>query len=141
MQRARILFVDDDPDDRELIERLLREEGLGDYRILSGGRDLLQHLHALPDTGLPEVVVLDLNMPAIGGRELVHVLKDFERYQSIIVFLLTTAPRGPEVAECIRSGAAGYYGKPGNVAAWRELLHELYGIATDSWVEPGSERG
>ncbi|RYZ00676.1 MAG: response regulator [Chitinophagaceae bacterium] len=135
MARARILFVDDDPDDRDLISRLLREEALlDDCRVLGSGRDLLQHLYGLPDAELPEMVVLDLNMPVIGGRDLVHVLKDFERYQAIMVFLLTTSPRGAEVEECIRSGAAGYYCKPGSLQAWRGLLRELYGIASDSWV-------
>jgi CheY-like chemotaxis protein len=58
----RILVVDDDPDLRDMMERLLTGEGF-DTDVASNGQDALDRAHANP----PRVIVLDMTMPVMDG--------------------------------------------------------------------------
>lgn len=126
MNTTKLLFVEDDVEDRELLCNSLLESGIHDFHILDSGEKAFRYISSLKDEELPHLIVTDLNMPDIDGLQLVHLLKSEERYQKIPVFILTTSPKNTQVENAIRYGAAGYYQKPTSVSDLRLLMHELH---------------
>lgn len=101
---AKVLVVDDEPGIRDLLERLLRKEG---YEVLlagSGGLalELFCALH-------PDVVVLDLKMPWIGGLTVLEEIRRLEPDQRVIV--LTGAGTPEKEAKVRALGVADYLEK------------------------------
>ena len=130
MRTARILFVEDDPDDIELLTKSLQENGIQDFLILDTGAKAFTYLDELAEDELPELIVVDLNMPGISGFEVIRTLKATERFQNIPVFILTTSQRTALIDEALKGGAAGYYRKPATVRELNALVQELYQLAS-----------
>src|SRR4051794_40463903 len=86
-----VLLVEDDAADALLIEDALHEDGLA--RTLTHVVDGIEALEYLrnPMRELPDLIVLDLNMPRMNGRELLAVLRDDEDLGSIPLVVLTTS--------------------------------------------------
>lgn len=113
--RALILVVDDEP-----IIRLYLEKALGkhfDLVIKSDGTEALEWIRA---GNLPEVVISDLNMPGVGGLELLAQLKSESTTSAIPVIFLSGIENHDEQNKCINLGAADYFVKPINI-------HQLIG--------------
>jgi len=61
---------------------------------------------------IPDIIVLDLNMPKINGIEFLTILKEDEVLKYIPAIILTTSNNHKDVMECYRLGIAGYIIKP-----------------------------
>ena len=126
MLPVKLVFVDDDPDDRELIRDGLSALAADEFLVLDSGKSFFAYLTPLKTADLPEAVVLDLNMPEIGGMDILKQLKSTEAYQKIPVYILTTSSRSDIKDTCIKEGAAGYYTKPSSIVELNTLLNEIY---------------
>lgn len=113
----RVLLVDDDPDVHALIRFHLELDGFEVVVAVDGDRAL--ELVRLEE---PDLVLLDLTLPGLGGIEVLTALKADEATERIPVFLLTarTAPEDERAAA--EAGAAGYLTKPFDP---RELTRRL----------------
>jgi len=69
--------------------------------------ELLQQKGSLPD-----IILLDLNMPKINGIEFLKILKADERLRYIPAMILTTSSNQKDLLECYKTGIAGYILKP-----------------------------
>ncbi|RDG38324.1 response regulator [Streptomyces corynorhini] len=107
-----VLLVEDDPADALLIEEALREHGMA--RSISQAEDGLAALDYLrdPANARPDLIVLDLNMPRMNGRELLEVLKDDQRLLTIPVVVLTTSGAPDDVRAAYDRHANAYVVKP-----------------------------
>lgn len=87
-----ILVVDDDPDDCQIIEESLYQAGWKySVQFAIGGHEALNFLESQRTSGtLPVVIILDVNMPAMNGLEVLAKLKE-NHYHSIPVILYSTA--------------------------------------------------
>lgn len=101
-----ILCVDDDPDDREMIHDVLKAT---DPRLqvveASDGREALDYLRS--QEGLahpPSLIILDMNMPRLSGRETLAILKSEAETESIPVVVFTTSNADADNAFCSRFG-------------------------------------
>src|SRR5262249_42937457 len=101
---AVILLVDDDPGDQELTRRALEEDVLRvDLRIVSDGEEALDYLncrgaYAAPDAApKPDLILLDLNMPRLNGREVLQSLKKSPELCRIPVVILTTSQQEADI--------------------------------------------
>lgn len=63
-------------------------------------------------SSLPELIILDLNMPKINGLEFLSILKQDERLHHIPAVILTTSSNRNDIVQCYRTGIAGYMIKP-----------------------------
>lgn len=131
MKTLKVIFVEDDPDDRELISDCLLFNGFPNYLILDSGPNLFSYLENTNDASLPDLIVVDMNMPHMSGYEVIRRLKEQPRYQLIPVFILTTTFRSPVVEKSMAAGAAGYYKKPNSIAELNGILKELCEMAVD----------
>ncbi|GAA4325781.1 response regulator [Flaviaesturariibacter amylovorans] len=91
MRQPTIFYAEDDLDDLYLFQ--LAFERVPDIRIrhFSNGAELLEALAATPEAELPRLIVLDLNMPQLDGRETLALLRQNAGYAAIPVLLFTTS--------------------------------------------------
>lgn len=129
MRAPFIVFVDDDPDDRELIQDCLLRNNIETFLIFESGTDLFEYLESVSDHELPELIVADLNMPVMTGYEIVRQVKAADRLKHIPVVLLSTSSRTLLVDECIRHGAAAHFQKPNSIGELNAIIGQLYKLA------------
>src|SRR5687768_4828241 len=93
-----ILMADDDADDREMAQDALRQSRLlNELRCVEDGEELLDYLHrrgafAPPvEAPRPGIILLDLNMPRMDGREALKEIKEHPEFKRIPIIVLTTS--------------------------------------------------
>ncbi len=91
-----VLLVEDDVADAMLIEEALAERGARNLVQVTDGVAALEHLRG-DGNARPDLIVLDLNMPRMNGRELLKILKSDEDLQTIPVVVLTTSTAPDDV--------------------------------------------
>ena len=83
MKYKNILLVDDDLDDRMLFEQTLGEMGPGmQMHGVENGLEMVAWLDQCADSDLPDLIILDQNLPKMTGKESLVFLKDSPRYKS-----------------------------------------------------------
>ena len=103
MNKHTILWADDDVDDLELFRNVLHE--LTDqYQVLEfhNGRQVLDHLTTAAKDPLPCLIILDMNMPQLSGRETLAILKSECAYKDIPVVIFTTSSSEVDRTFCKR---------------------------------------
>lgn len=106
-----ILMVDDDPDDRMLAQDAFDECRIANpLEVLEDGDALLRRLHSSPL--LPDLILLDLNMPRKSGLEALTEIKADPRLRHIPIIVLTTSDSDDDVAAAYQLGASSYITKP-----------------------------
>lgn len=127
-----ILMAEDDPDDRELIRDAFAENGLqNELRFVESGEELLDYLrhrnrYADPSSApAPGLILLDLNMPGMGGRESLEHIKNDPALRHIPVVVLTTSRAEEDVVQSYRHGASSYITKPATFAELVRMARNL----------------
>ena len=115
-----ILLVDDDPDDIELTRQMLRGVRFPvEFSAASNGREALAVLRG--EAPHPDLILLDLNMPVMDGREFLSVLKEDPKLRAIPTVIFSTASVAEQIARCCGLGANGYVKKPMRLAEFDEV--------------------
>lgn len=127
-----ILMADDDPDDRLLAAEALRESRLAnELRFVEDGEQLLDYLHrrgpwADPAASpRPGVILLDLNMPRMDGREALAEIKAHPELRRIPVVVLTTSRAEADVLRSYDLGANSFITKPVTFAGLVDAMRVL----------------
>jgi CheY-like chemotaxis protein len=133
-----ILLADDDEDDRLLAREALAESRLAnDLRLVGDGVELLEYLrhegrYADPESSpRPGVVLLDLNMPRMDGREALEALKADPDLRRIPVVVMTTSQAEEDVVRSYDLGASSFITKP---ITFDGLVAVMRGLGT-YWIE------
>jgi CheY-like chemotaxis protein len=129
-----ILLVEDDIGDQKLTRQSLSKGKVGnDLRIVSTAEEGLEYLQRSKqgdeEYPMPDLILLDLNMPGMGGKNFLKKLKSDEQLNSIPVVILTTSDADRDVLETYQLQAAGYIKKPASLEGFQETMHDL----TDYW--------
>jgi CheY-like chemotaxis protein len=130
--RPLILLADDDSDDRLLAQDALSEVGRDcELRTVTDGvelMDYLLHRGAYGDereSPRPSMILLDLNMPRMDGREALVHIRTHEALRHIPVVVLTTSKSEEDVFASYAMGGNSFITKPVSFAALVELLREF----------------
>jgi DNA-binding response OmpR family regulator/HPt (histidine-containing phosphotransfer) domain-containing protein len=115
-----VIIVDDDPVLGELLRRALQVSG-HTYQLFADGRSALEALLALPATGEPPVVLLDIDLPGLDGHSL-HDRLRVERPGAYTVVFLSSHAAEAEQLRALQAGALDFLIKPINL---RVLLAKL----------------
>jgi CheY-like chemotaxis protein len=133
-----ILMADDDEDDRMLAEDALREgRVLNELHCVEDGVELLNYLRREGKYGdktvspRPGLILLDLNMPRMDGREALQQLKADPALRSIPIVILTTSIQEEDMVKGYDLGAASYITKPVTFEGLVALMRAL----GNYWVE------
>lgn len=127
-----ILMADDDPDDRQLTREAFEEARLAnELRFVENGEELLDYLHRRgkysdPATSpRPGLILLDLNMPKVDGREALAKIKQDADLRRIRVVVLTTSKAEEDVLRTYDLSAASYITKPVTFETLVEVVRTL----------------
>ncbi|MFD3330038.1 response regulator [Streptomyces sp. NPDC058701] len=130
-----VLLVEDDTADAMLIGEALSERGARNLVQVTDGIAALEHLRA-PGSVRPDLIVLDLNMPRMNGRDLLKVLKNDESLQTIPVVVLTTSAAPDDVAGAYGSRANAYVTKPVNLEEFEQAVRSIDAFYLDAAAHP-----
>ncbi|MCX5384485.1 response regulator [Streptomyces sp. NBC_00083] len=130
-----VLLVEDDIADAMLIEEALSQRGARNLVQVTDGVAALEHLRD-PDSVRPDLIVLDLNMPRMNGRELLRVLKSDEDLQTIPVVVLTTSSAPDDVSGAYISHANAYVTKPVNLEEFERAVQSIDAFYLETTTRP-----
>jgi len=125
-----ILLVEDDLADQKLVKTSLRSEKLAnDLYIVPNGEEGLDFLHRRGNysngTPLPDLILLDLNMPGMGGKEFLRQVKQDEEVKQIPVVILTTSDAERDIIDSYKLQASGYVHKPVTLGEFKDGMKKL----------------
>jgi CheY-like chemotaxis protein len=124
-----VLLVEDNADDAALTMRALQQAKLRNGMHLAvTGVDALAFLRRegrFVDAPQPDLILLDLNLPAIDGRELLTLIKADERLRHIPVIVVTGSRSDRDVLESYRHHANAYVTKPVDTKQFLEAVNSI----------------
>ena len=127
---ATILLVEDDPGDQKLIKVSLKNQKIANelYVVGSGeeAMDFLYHRgNYSAETTLPDLILLDLKMPGMGGKEFLRRIKQDEKMKKIQVVILTSSDSEKDILDSYNLQASGYVKKPVELEDFRRVVKEI----------------
>jgi CheY-like chemotaxis protein len=124
-QRTILIMADDDPDDRLLTREAFEEAGYhGAFDFVEDGQQLLDRLRR-PQVPVPDVILLDLNMPRMSGHEALRELKADPAFRRIPIIVLTTSSAEEDVVRSYDLGVNSFITKPGSFADLTAVARRL----------------
>lgn len=127
-----ILIIEDDPNDAELISRVLKKHNLFNRLVhLRDGAEAVDYLldgpapARQPEGGDPKVILLDLKLPKLNGIEVLKRIKTDERTRRIPVVILTSSKEGRDLKDAYDLGVNSYVTKPINFDEFAKAVSEL----------------
>ena len=143
-----ILVVQDNPDEVDLTVRALKKNKVtGEVVVVGDGEEAIDYLfgtgaYAGRDTNaMPKMVLLDLKLPRIDGKEVLERLRADERTKSLPVVILASSKDDREVMRGYKMGTNFYINKP---VDFKEFSEEIGKVVHTSWqlqTQPTQEEG
>ncbi|WP_422081048.1 response regulator [Ulvibacterium sp.] len=119
-----ILFIEDDNIElmklRRTVSKLKLKHVITEAR---NGEEALQKLKS--DSALPDIILLDLNMPRMSGIEFLKILKAHDTLKYLPTVILTTSENRADLLECYKIGIAGYVIKPLKYEEYQSKLQRV----------------
>ena len=130
LQPVRILLVEDDPGDQKLTRTsLMKQKIANELSVTESGEEAMDFLHHRGKyrggNSRPDLILLDLNMPGMGGKEFLRRIKSDDTLKRIPVVILTTSDSEKDVLESYNLQAAGYVKKPVEIEEFRGAIREI----------------
>lgn len=124
-----ILLVEDNEGDVEIVERAL-EEGPLPYRlaVAHNGLEALAYLRQegrFETAARPELILLDINMPGMDGKQLLETIKQEQGLKIIPAIMLTSSSAPGDVRQCYERHANGYVVKPFDAPVFIRAVQEV----------------
>ena len=119
MSQKKIMLIEDNLDDIDLIKRALSKNNIqNELIVISDSISALDYLTkrgqyaSLPEQELPSVILLDLNLPVVNGFELLRQIRNNERTKLVPVVILTSSEEEEDIVNGFSHGANSYVRKP-----------------------------
>jgi DNA-binding response OmpR family regulator len=125
----KVFLIEDDPDDRELLELALQDNEVV-YRLDSVNRGDLVVPWMESCQNLPDIIIMDLNLPKLHGREVICKVKENPKFKKIPFLVLTTSSSEADRLYCLEKGADQFMSKPSD--------HEGFKILAETILKMGS---
>lgn len=125
-----ILLVEDDPADQKLIKVSLRNQRIAnELCVVNSGEQGMDFLHRRENysngTPRPDLILLDLNMPGMGGKEFLRRIKNDENLKQIPVVVLTTSDSEKDIMDSYNLHASGYVRKPVTLNEFEKVMEKI----------------
>ncbi|MCC6797007.1 MAG: response regulator [Candidatus Hydrogenedentes bacterium] len=132
MNQMLILLVEDNPDDVELTIRGFKKNNFSNEIVIArDGQEALDFLYGTGDfegrdsTRQPTLVLLDINLPRIGGLEVLRRMRADDRTRRVPVVLLTSSKEDSDIKAGYDLGANSYVRKPVDFVQFTEAVRQL----------------
>lgn len=145
-----ILMADDDADDRQMTQEAFAASRLtNDLRFVEDGAELLDYLYRRnkyadgASAPRPGLILLDLNMPKLDGRQALREIKSDPRLRNIRVVVMTTSKAEEDILRTYDLGAESYVNKPVTFQALVEVIATMgrYWLEIVELPQEGGEYG
>ncbi len=124
MQALHILLIEDDQIEAIKFKKVLTAfNDIHQVEVAVNGEEALKRLHS--DREMPDIILLDLNMPKMNGIEFLKVLKQEQGLRYTPVIILTTSNNHEDVKASYEAGAAGYLLKPLRYQDYKNQINML----------------
>ena len=127
-----ILLAEDDPADQMILRRALRSSSVESELFIVGdgaqALDYLNHRGKFTDAAespRPDLLIVNLNMPKVDGREVIRTLRADERFKMLPIVALTTSDDECDIRECYALGVNSYVVKPSSMDELRQAVEAL----------------
>ncbi len=121
-----LLLIEDDDVDVISVKRAFRELAIPNPLVSKhNGEEALEYLNN-PDSELPGIILLDLNMPRMNGLEFLKQLKSDSQLKMIPVIVLTTSANQNDIVKAFEFHAAGYMVKPIDFLEFKKIVMHIY---------------
>jgi two-component system response regulator len=138
MKGCTILLVEDSADDEALTVRALKQYPVANQVVVvRDGAEALDFLHGDRARPLPELVLLDLNLPGIDGLEVLRRIRADERTARLPVVILTGSAEESDLARSYAGGASSYVRKPVDFDEFLDAVRQL-AIVADRAFSPAT---
>ncbi len=121
-----LLLVEDNPADARLIVEVFDGFHIkNNITLVSDGAEAMDYLHkkgSYKDRKCPSLILLDLNLPRMDGREVLQEVKNNEKLRRVPVIVLTTSSHEEDVMVSYGNGASAYLTKPADFEDFVELV-------------------
>ncbi|MEZ4369696.1 MAG: response regulator [Polyangiaceae bacterium] len=127
MSKLKLLIVEDNPGDVDLVLDSLTE-GAYDITVLNDGHSAIRYLRReLEYAGVehPDLILLDLNLPKMGGVDVLAAMGQDEVLKVIPTVVLTSSDAERDVSESYRLGANCYVRKPGDLRSYQAAVQVI----------------
>jgi len=117
-----IVLVDDDKADQEIIRQALKQSKIeSELVILDSGEKFLEFIE---NKNSPNLILLDLNMPKISGREVLLKLTD-QQIKDRIIIILTTSDNENDIKFCYDVGVKSFITKPLDLVSYNLMVENI----------------
>lgn len=124
-EKKKVLYADDDLDDKAwIVEAWETLDFPVEIEFVDNGRQAIEYLQQA-NGSMPALIVLDLNMPEMDGRQTLQKLKNDHQFRNIPVVIVTTSTSKLDIEVCKRLGASQFLTKPDTHAEWQEIVQQL----------------
>jgi CheY-like chemotaxis protein len=133
MTNCQIVVVDDDQEDHMILKDYFESiDKTNCLRFFENSRDLFEFLKTVkPDSDLPRLIVLDLNMPILNGTQTLLALKQDSRLRHIPIIIYSTSENETEKRKCLSFGAVDYIVKPTSLEEGESIVKRFSGYLTE----------
>ncbi len=119
---VRVLLIEDDMDDVELLEDTFKSNGFNhQLEVINDGNEAIKYLHNCKVC--PDLIILDFNLPKVHGRDILKEIKSLNGFKNTPVLILTTSSAKEDMDYAYKNGASKFLIKPANVSQIKNMFN------------------
>jgi len=131
MSNPLILIAEDDPDDAMMLKDAFSEINQNSITFLNNGKLLIEHIQKLlVAKKLPNLILIDLNMPVLDGRAVIRELRNSTETKDIPLVVLSTSKSRDDIDSVLTLGANEFFTKPTSFSDLVGITDEI----TNKWL-------
>ena len=124
-----ILLIEDDIDDVDLLKDALLENNVAyQMEVIMEGDKVFNYLKNAET--LPEIIVMDLNLPKTDGKEILQEIKSSSSLIEIPIVVLTTSSSKDDIDYCTSLGISKFITKPATIDDWNTTIDSIVNVAS-----------
>ena len=129
MSEVNILLVEDNEGDIILTTEAFKDMKLDNkIDVVRDGEEALRFLkkqEPFADVSTPQLILMDINLPGMDGKQLLDIIKKDERLKNIPVVMLTSSDTDEDISECYDKHVNWYITKPIDYDKYTKVMHEI----------------
>lgn len=130
-KELKVLLIEDNEGDVELITEAFKTNNLNsEITAVDNGEEAISYLNSIEKDGIenrPNLILLDINLPKIDGKEVLHFIKTNDKLKTIPVVMLTTSSLQNDILYAYNNQANCYIVKPAN---FKEFINTIRALET-----------
>ena len=128
ISQMQILLCDDDEDDRMLFSEAMKELKMQNVlNVFETGSQLMDYLNH-PETNLPHILFLDMNMPCKSGLECLEEIRENAKFKDLVIAIYSTSSSEQDIEDTFTNGANIYIKKPDDFNKLKKAIHQVLNI-------------